>query len=105
MNVKGKIIISDSRVMEEIDNESVDLIITSPPYWHIKDYGNPNQIGYGQTFHEYLKDLYYVWKGCYRVLRNGSRLCINIGDQFARSVIYGKYKVIIKLLIELLKDI
>jgi len=94
MDVKGKIIIGDSRVMREIDNESVDLIITSPPYWHIKDYGIPNQIGYGQTLHEYLKDLYYVWKECHRVLRNGSRLCINIGDQFARSVIYGKYKVI-----------
>jgi DNA modification methylase len=94
MDVKGKIIIGDSRVMREIDNESVDLIITSPPYWHIKDYGIPNQIGYGQSLHEYLKDLYYVWKECHRVLRNGSRLCINIGDQFARSVIYGKYKVI-----------
>jgi len=94
MDVKGKIIIGDSRVMKEVDNESVDLIITSPPYWHIKDYGIPNQIGYGQTLHEYLKDLYYVWKECHRVLRNGSRLCINIGDQFARSVIYGKYKVI-----------
>jgi len=94
MDVKGKIIIGDSRVMKEVDNESVDLIITSPPYWHIKDYGIPNQIGYGQTLHEYLKDLYYVWKECHRVLRNGGRLCINIGDQFARSVIYGKYKVI-----------
>ena len=105
MDVKGKIIIGDSRVMKEIDNESVDPIITSPPYWHIKDYGIPNQIGYGQTLQEYLKDLYYVWKECHRVLKNGSRLCINIGDQFARSVIYGKYKVIIKLLIELSKDI
>jgi len=94
MDIKGKIIIGDSRKMKEVDNESVDLIITSPPYWHIKDYGKPNQIGYGQTLHEYLKDLYYVWNECYRVLRKGSRLCINIGDQFARSIIYGKYKVI-----------
>lgn len=94
MDIKGKIIIGDSRKMKEVDDESVDLIITSPPYWHIKDYGKPNQIGYGQTLHEYLKDLYYVWNECYRVLRKGSRLCINIGDQFARSIIYGKYKVI-----------
>ena len=80
--------------MEEVENEEVDLIITSPPYWHIKDYGTLEQIGYGQTLHEYLKDLYYVWKECYRVLRKGGRLCINIGDQFARSIIYGRYKVI-----------
>ena len=80
--------------MIEIKNNSIDLVITSPPYWHIKDYGVPGQIGYGQSLHEYLKDLYRVWKECYRVLKPGRRLCINIGDQFARSIIYGRYKVI-----------
>jgi len=58
----GKIIIGDSRNMSEIDNETIDLIITSPPYWHLKDYGVENQIGYVQTLHEYLKDLYRVWQ-------------------------------------------
>lgn len=80
--------------MKEITNESIDLIITSPPYWHIKDYGIPGQIGYGQTLHEYLKSLYYVWLECFRVLRRGGRFCLNTGDQFARSIIYGRYKVI-----------
>ena len=61
METKAKIIIGDSRQMKEVKNEETDLIITSPPYWHIKDYGIPGQIGYGQTLHEYLKDLYYVW--------------------------------------------
>ncbi len=89
-----KIIIGDSRKMIEIEDNSVDLIITSPPYWHIKDYGVEGQIGYRQSLHEYLKDLYRVWKECYRVLKAGRRLCINIGDQFARSIIYGQYKVI-----------
>lgn len=90
----GKIIIGDSRNMSEIDNETIDLIITSPPYWHLKDYGVANQIGYGQTLHEYLKDLYRVWQECFRVLKEGRRLCINIGDQFARSIVYGRYKII-----------
>ncbi|NPA34919.1 MAG: site-specific DNA-methyltransferase [Chlorobi bacterium] len=80
--------------MVEIDDGSVDLVVTSPPYWHIKDYGNEAQIGYGQSLHEYLKDLYRVWKESYRVLKSGRRLCINIGDQFARAVIYGRYKII-----------
>jgi DNA modification methylase len=80
--------------MKEVEKESIDLITTSPPYWHIKDYGIPGQIGYGQTLHEYLKNLYYVWKECHRVLRKGGRFCLNIGDQFARSIIYGRYKVI-----------
>lgn len=92
--LESKIIIGDSRSMIETKNEEVDLIITSPPYWHIKDYGESLQIGYGQTLHQYLKDLYYVFKECYRVLRKGGRFCLNIGDQFARSIIYGRYKVI-----------
>ena len=90
----AKIVIGDSRKMTEVKNNSIDLVVTSPPYWHIKDYGVPGQIGYGQSLHEYLKDLYRVWKECYRVLKPGRRLCINIGDQFARSIIYGRYKVI-----------
>lgn len=90
----GKIIIGDSRKMPELNDESIDLIVTSPPYWHIKDYGVPGQIGYGQTLHDYLKDLYYAWSECFRVLKKGRRFCLNIGDQFARSIIYGRYKVI-----------
>jgi len=94
MNNWAKIIIGDSRKMIEAKDQSIDLVITSPPYWHIKDYGVLGQIGYGQTLHEYLEDLYRVWKECYRILKPGRRLCINIGDQFARSIIYGRYKVI-----------
>ncbi len=94
MTAMAKIIIGDSRRMVEVEDSSVHLIVTSPPYWHIKDYGVEGQIGYGQSLHEYLKDLYRVWKECYRILKPGRRLCINIGDQFARSIIYGRYKVI-----------
>lgn len=85
---------ADSRQMPELADGSVDLVITSPPYWHLKDYGVAGQIGYGQTLHEYLRSLYSVWKETYRVLRPGRRLCVNIGDQFARAVVYGRYKVI-----------
>ena len=94
MNSWAKIIIGDSRKMIEVNENSIDLVVTSPPYWHIKDYGVEGQIGYGQSLHEYLKDLYRVWKECYRILKPGRRLCINIGDQFARSIIYGRYKII-----------
>ena len=90
----AKIIIADSRKMLEIADETIGLIVTSPPYWHLKDYGVEGQIGYGQSLHEYLKDLYRVWKESYRVLKPGRRLCVNIGDQFARSIVYGRYKII-----------
>jgi DNA modification methylase len=92
--MKARLYLADARSMQELEDESVQLIITSPPYWHIKDYGVKGQIGYGQSLHEYLRDLYRVFSECYRVLEKGSRFCVNIGDQFARSVVYGKYKVI-----------
>ncbi|MCL4558593.1 MAG: site-specific DNA-methyltransferase [Deltaproteobacteria bacterium] len=80
--------------MVELNDRSIDLIITSPPYWQLKDYKSEKQIGYDQSLHEYLKDLYRVWSECYRVIKPGRRLCINIGDQFARAIIYGEYKII-----------
>lgn len=84
----------DSRNMEELEDNSVHLVITSPPYWQLKDYGFKEQIGYNDSYEDYINNLNLVWKECYRVLDNGCRLCINIGDQFARSVYYGRYKVI-----------
>jgi len=89
-----KIIIGDSRNMVETGDESVQLIITSPPYWQIKDYGNRDQIGYYDTYEEYIKNLNKVWLESYRILEPGCRLCVNIGDQFARAVTYGRYKII-----------
>lgn len=93
-NSKHKIINGDSRIMNELENESVHLIITSPPYWQLKDYGTDNQIGFHDSYENYINNLNLVWNECNRVLHNGCRLCINIGDQFARSVYYGRYKVI-----------
>jgi modification methylase len=82
------------RKMTELADQSVHLIITSPPYWQLKDYGNGGQIGFDDTYEDYINNLNLVWNECYRVLEKGCRLCINIGDQFARSVYYGRYKII-----------
>lgn len=89
-----KIIFGDSRSMKDIPDKSVQLIITSPPYWQLKDYGSDSQIGFNDSYEDYINNLNLVWKECNRVLSDGCRLCINIGDQFARSVYYGRYKVI-----------
>ncbi len=89
-----RIIFGDSRRMSQIADESVQLIVTSPPYWQLKDYGTDDQIGFKNSYEEYINNLNLVWMECNRVLAPGCRLCINIGDQFARSVYYGRYKVI-----------
>jgi len=80
--------------MNLLPDKSVNLVITSPPYWQLKDYGIENQIGYHENYETYINNLNLVWKECYRVLDNSCRLCVNIGDQFARAVYYGRYKVI-----------
>jgi len=94
MQTHHDIVIGDSRQMDFLENSSIHLVITSPPYWQLKDYGSENQIGYHHSYESYINNLNLVWGECYRVLENGCRLCINIGDQFARAVYYGRYKVI-----------
>ncbi|MDD5928044.1 MAG: DNA methyltransferase [Firmicutes bacterium] len=89
-----KIIFGDSRSLNQVNDKSVQLIVTSPPYWQLKDYGAKEQIGFNDSYEEYINNLNLVWQECNRVLADGCRLCINIGDQFARSVYYGRYKVI-----------
>ncbi len=94
MSTVHRIVLGDSRRMTDVDTESVHLVITSPPYWQLKDYGNDNQIGFNDSYEDYINNLNLVWSDCSRVLHKGCRLCVNIGDQFARSVYYGRYKVI-----------
>ena len=94
MKTIHKIINGDSRQMNCLSDKSIHLVITSPPYWQLKDYGTENQIGYHESYESYINNLNLVWKECHRVLHPGCRLCINIGDQFARAVYYGRYKVI-----------
>ncbi len=94
MQTNHRIIIGDSRNMTTVPDESVHLVITSPPYWQLKDYGSEEQIGYHDTYEDYINNLNLVWHECHRVLHAGCRLCVNIGDQFARTAYYGRYKVI-----------
>ena len=94
MKTVYKIIIGDSRQMSLFQDSSVHPVVTSPPCWQLKDYGAGKQIGFHDSCEEYINNLNTVWLECLRVLHNGCRLCVNIGDQFARSVYYGRYKVI-----------
>ncbi len=88
------IILGDSREMREVPDRSVHLVVTSPPYWQLKDYGVAGQIGFDDSYEDYINNLDIVWLETHRVLHEGCRLCVVIGDQFARSVYYGRYKII-----------
>lgn len=88
-----RIIFADAQRMDALDDESVHLVVTSPPYWSIKDYGHPGQIGYDQSYEEYLAALGNVIRECRRALHPGCRMAINIGDQYLRASEHGRYRV------------
>ena len=69
---------SDSRNMKELNDESVNLGVTSPPYFDLKDYAHKEQIGVNNTYREYIDNLNKVWEECIRVLCPDGKLCINI---------------------------
>ena len=91
---KHTVVLGDARSLARLEDGSVHLVVTSPPYWQLKDYGARGQIGFEQTYEDYIADLNRVWEECARVLHPGCRMAINIGDQFARSASYGRYRVI-----------
>ena len=66
---KYKIFFSTSEKMSKIKKDSVDLMITSPPYWDLKNYEAEDQIGYKEDYQTYLNRLYYVWSETKRVLK------------------------------------
>jgi DNA modification methylase len=93
-SARHRIYFADARRMPEVPTESVHLVVTSPPYWQIKDYGHPDQIGFQDGFTEYVKKLNEVWCECLRVLHPGCRLCINIGDMYIRASSNNLYQII-----------
>jgi len=84
----------DSQEMSELSSDSVQLVVTSPPYWSIKDYGNPLQLGYSDSLDAYFSKLGRVFSECIRVLSPGCRLCVNIGDQYLRATSKTPYQII-----------
>jgi site-specific DNA-methyltransferase (adenine-specific) len=94
LKTEHTIYFQDSRDLSNIPDNSVHLIITSNPYWNRKDYGHENQIGFGQTYEEFLNDLECVWSECYRILHPGCKMCINVGDYYCSTKEFGRYKII-----------
>lgn len=69
----------DARLLSEIiPSGIVDVTITSPPYFDMKDYGYEEQIGYGQTYEDYLDDLYRVFEGVYNCTKEDGTLWVII---------------------------
>src|SRR5579871_7033949 len=71
----------DARNLCWIPDESVHLIVTSPPYWTLKEYpAHDSQLGQIADYHRFLDELDKVWRECTRVLVGGGRICCVVGD-------------------------
>lgn len=72
----------DARDLSWIESESVHLVVTSPPYWTLKEYerGNADQMGDIESYERFLDELDKVWAECARVLVGGGRICCVVGD-------------------------
>jgi len=74
-----KVYLTDANLISEyIELESVQLVVTSPPYWNVKDYGDPAQIGFGQSYRTFVKSLDSVWEKCVRVLKPNGKIAVII---------------------------
>lgn len=90
-----EIICGDARSMDSIADESVHLVVTSPPYFDLVQY-NPcqGQLGHLDRYEDFLAELDRVWAECCRILIPGGRLCIVVGDVCRSRRKHGKHEVI-----------
>ena len=86
---KYQIFYTSSEKMNEIKDKEIKSIITSPPYWHLKNYQTDEQIGYDETYEEYLNRLEKVWKECYRILKDDGSIWININYRHYKKQFYN----------------
>ncbi|RVI63910.1 site-specific DNA-methyltransferase [Sinorhizobium meliloti] len=90
-----KLALGDARNLESVPSESVHLIVTSPPYWTLKEYaGSRGQLGDIEDYEEFLAELDKAWKECARVLVPGGRICCVVGDVCVPRKRHGKHFVV-----------
>jgi DNA modification methylase len=75
-----RVLFTSSEALAGLAPSSVDFIVTSPPYWNLKDYGHQGQIG-AEPYEQYLERLNKVWSECYRVAKANAVMAINIGNR------------------------
>jgi len=94
--MEHRLICADSRDMSFIPDESVHLVVTSPPYWNIKDYSGPedSQLGSIDGYEDFVSSLSDVWRETLRVLVPGGRLVCNVGDVQMSKKNFGRHFVI-----------
>lgn len=94
MSTIHRLINGDARDLSFLKDESVHLVVTSPPYWNLKRYNeNPDQLGHIQDYESFLAELDKVWRHVFRVLVPGGRLVCVVGDVCVARRDFGRHLV------------
>jgi DNA modification methylase len=89
-----RLINGDARDLSFLGDDSIHLVVTSPPYWNLKRYNdNPDQLGHIQDYEAFLFELEKVWRHVYRVLVPGGRLVCVVGDVCVARRNFGRHLV------------
>ena len=90
-----RLIQGDARNLFFIQDESIHLVITSPPYWILKKYHeHPGQLGHIEDYEKFIEELSKVWQHCYRILVPGGRLVCVVGDVCLSRRKFGRHVVV-----------
>ena len=94
LKTKHRLINGDARDLSFLEDESIHLIVTSPPYWNLKRYNeHPDQLGHINDYEFFLKELDKVWREIFRVLVTGGRLVCVVGDVCVSRREFGRHLV------------
>ncbi len=89
-----RLVQGDARDLSFLQDESIHLVVTSPPYWNLKQYNdNQDQLGHISGYEQFLTELTKVWRECFRVLVPGGRLVCVVGDVCLSRKKYGRHVV------------
>jgi len=89
------ILVGNSQDLSSVRDNSVHLVVTSPPYWNLKEYNDhAHQLGHVNDYEQFLDKLDEVWKGCFEKLVVGGRLVVVVGDVLLSRRNHGRHKVV-----------
>ena len=94
MHTLHKLYHADARYMDFIPDNSIQLVVTSPPYWNLKEYERGNrQLGIIEDYDVFINELAKVWRECFRILVPGGRIVCVVGDVCLSRRKYGRHVV------------
>jgi modification methylase len=97
LDTRHEVRLGDARLMRDLDPESIQLIVTSPPYWNLKTYdgaAGESQLGHFDDYAQFLSQLRLVWERCAEVLVPGGRMCVVVGDFCLPRKRHGRHCVV-----------